>query len=471
MIAQEKGNPVALNKAKNMYEYGKFDAMFALLNKNMSEFSPKEIEQVYKLKCLTNLAMDNKERAKYNVVQILLNNPSYTPDYFDSQQFSALVFDTKQKQRFLNTMSNTVTSASKIKQSSIEVPNPVFISNIDYANNYNHNSINDILYSSPGFFPSRDFERRTVGSRGNHEGWNNNHLLVLIDGVPFNDNFSGAAYTSEITPLAFTGSVEVIRGPGGALYGSNATNGVVAINTLSSKNFMNRTGYVKTYIGNKKTRGHDIATHIDGKNFSMITAFSYFTTEGDEYAEYDLSLEKDANGDFKKFEIHDNRANSYFFTKIEGKNKFKGLSLQYHHQNWTFETGHGWLDYIPENPENLKENRNILVAKFANSTKKNISYEYVIKYQKHQLSWDLNLLRQGATYPANSPSGVLYPVGMREFLATDAEDIFARAQYRYKFKNKISLLGAIESSTFYYNGDKTHFANFNLEDGTFLPLP
>ena len=62
-------------------------------------------------------------------------------------------------------------------------------------------SLNDVLFRQPGFAPAQDYERVTVAARGLFEGWNNNHLLMLVDGVPFNNATNGFAYTWDVLPL------------------------------------------------------------------------------------------------------------------------------------------------------------------------------------------------------------------------------------------------------------------------------
>ena len=55
-------------------------------------------------------------------------------------------------------------------------------------------------------------------------------VLVLVDGIPVNDPYGGAVEWNE-TGLDDLERIEVVRGPGSALYGSNAMGGVVNIMT------------------------------------------------------------------------------------------------------------------------------------------------------------------------------------------------------------------------------------------------
>jgi len=64
-------------------------------------------------------------------------------------------------------------------------------------------------------------------------GSNSNHVLVLIDGVRVNSVNTGA-YAWELLPLGQIERIEIVRGPRGSLYGSDAIGGVIQIFTRSN---------------------------------------------------------------------------------------------------------------------------------------------------------------------------------------------------------------------------------------------
>lgn len=211
-----------------------------------------------------------------------------------------------------------VISASKISQKMSEAPSVISLITEEQIRSYGWQSINDILFTQPGFFPSQDYDRITVGSRGLFEGWNNNHLLLLIDGVPMNDNLYGSAYTSEITPLCFIKSIEIIRGPGSALYGSNATNGVISINTLSSQQLQKKT-LAQFRLGDNNTQIVDWVGGGDTDYFNYLLAINVVRTNGNGYDSYDGSFRTDENGALKKFKTRDDRTSTYLLEKSRGK--------------------------------------------------------------------------------------------------------------------------------------------------------
>lgn len=344
-----------------------------------------------------------------------------------------------------------IISSSKTSQKQTEAPNVVAVVPKKQLETYNWQSINEILYQQPGFVPSHDYDRRTIGARGLFEGWNNNHLLMMIDGVPVNDNLYGSAYTWEITPLAFAQSVEILRGPGAALYGNNATNGVVSINSISCDDIDNF-GFFETRIGNAGIRTLDVITAFKGKHFTGLTSFTTNKTQGEEYDSYD-------GWGKKVYTTNDKRSNNYFFAKIEGLNSLDGLSFQYHRQDWNYQTGHGWIWAIPVFDEALKESRDIFILKYKTPESRKIEQEYVVKFQNHNIDWNLHYARQG--------EAISYE--MIEYLNTNAQDLFVRLQYAFEMPKNSKLLAGIESVNFFYNQDNEHFANFDVNDVNYPP--
>lgn len=348
----------------------------------------------------------------------------------------------------------SVVSASKVKQTQSEAPNIISAVSKELMGNFDWLSINDALTYHPGFFPSYDYERRTMGFRGMFEGWNNNHLLVMVDGIPFNDNLYGTAYTWEITPMNFTNSMEIIFGPGGALYGTNAMNGVVTLNTIKVKD-LKGVGNARMRFGTQNYRYLDVVTGAENDDVGMVISFNHFGNDGNEYETYDASERLDNQGNPLRFTTNDSRASSYFFAKLYGKKKLNGLMLQYHEQHWDFQTGHGWLFVIPDRPENMREYRRIIALKYAPEDEdKDFGFELTSRFQIHGIDWNMRYFNDGA-YEG------YYPDGVSEYLNTNAKDIFVRAQGNYKIGAN-NLIFGIENTTFFYNGDKAHYANIDM---------
>jgi outer membrane receptor protein involved in Fe transport len=354
---------------------------------------------------------------------------------------------------------SAVYSVSKRPQLVRESPGIASVITQDQAHRYGWNSLNDVLYRQPGFAPSRDYERRVVAARGQFESWNNNHLLLLVDGVPFNDNLYGTAYTWEITPLDLASAVEVVRGPASALYGGNATNGVINVRTPTIGP-SERVTRGKVELGIDGTQRYRALAGQGARVGSVIVSYDRFTTPGDEYASFDGSARADMGGALRAFQVQDERADQYLFTKISGNAIAPGLSLQLHYQTWNFETGHGWLWEIPDaNSEHMHEARALGSLSYHRSSKA-IEQEYVVRFQRHDIEWNNRYF---------SPGNSFYPDGAFEQLTTHTQDVFARGQAGVDLPKEMNLYGGAEYTGFFYGGDASHTSNVDLT--TFAPNP
>src|SRR5437868_5077902 len=74
-----------------------------------------------------------------------------------------------------------------------------------------------------------------ISSRGFNDEFAN-QLLVLIDGRSvYTPLFAGVYWDVQDLPLEDINRIEVIRGPGAALWGANAVNGVINITTKRAR--------------------------------------------------------------------------------------------------------------------------------------------------------------------------------------------------------------------------------------------
>ncbi len=359
----------------------------------------------------------------------------------------------KEEDELLTLMNMEIISVSKVAQRPIDAPGIVSAIPREQIRDNGWLSLNEVMTKLPGFSPSEDFDRRTVSSRGVFEGWNNNHILILMDGLPQNDNIYGSAYTWEITPLFIAKSLEISRGPGSALYGSNAVNGVASINTLKAEDIKGG-GEARFRAGERATRTIDFLAGYSDDLFSFVTAYSTLATNGNEYSSYDGSGRTDASGALQAFTTRDHRKNDYFFAKVEGLFSLDGWSLQFHQQRWSFETGHGWFWIIPDVPESMNEQRQIFVLRYAKEND-GLTQEYALRYQVHTIDWN------NRYYPANSA----FVPGMSEVLNSSADELFARAQLTWKFGGSSSVVAGFEGNRFTYTGDHSHFSNVDINFG------
>lgn len=129
-----------------------------------------------------------------------------------------------------------VNSASKKEEAIADSPAAVYVVTNEDISRSGVTNIPDALRMVPGMQVAQaDANSWAISIRG----FNNtlaNKLLVLIDGrTIYNPVFGGVLWEAHGLMLEDIDRIEVIRGPGGALWGANAVNGVVNIITKHTR--------------------------------------------------------------------------------------------------------------------------------------------------------------------------------------------------------------------------------------------
>jgi iron complex outermembrane receptor protein len=132
-------------------------------------------------------------------------------------------------------MSIEVTSVSRKEQKTSQAAAAVFVISRDDIGHSGALNIPDLLRTVPGLDVAQiDAGKWAISARG-FNGQYSNKLLVLVDGrTVYTPIFAGVFWDSQNIPLGSIDRIEVIRGPGAAVWGSNAVNGVINIITLSA---------------------------------------------------------------------------------------------------------------------------------------------------------------------------------------------------------------------------------------------
>ena len=135
-------------------------------------------------------------------------------------------------------LNREVTIATKTKQRISEAPGIVTVITSVEIKNMGARNIRDILETVPGFeFSKARNGLYHIGIRGTKDQRGTTKLLLLVDGVPSNTIFYGSSlFSGSEFSIDVIEKIEIIRGPGSALYGRNAFNAVVNVITKSAKN-------------------------------------------------------------------------------------------------------------------------------------------------------------------------------------------------------------------------------------------
>ncbi|TWX72608.1 TonB-dependent receptor plug domain-containing protein [Colwellia sp. C1TZA3] len=129
-----------------------------------------------------------------------------------------------------------ITSLSKKKQALNKAAAAVYVLTHDEIDRLGVTTIADALRYVPGVEVANiDASRWAISIRG-FNGLAANKLLVMIDGRSiYSPLFSGVVWAEKDVVLADVDRIEVIRGPGGAIWGANAVNGVINIITRKAQ--------------------------------------------------------------------------------------------------------------------------------------------------------------------------------------------------------------------------------------------
>jgi iron complex outermembrane recepter protein len=149
-------------------------------------------------------------------------------------------------------MSIEVTSVSKKEQKTSQAAAAIFVISREDIHRSGALNIPDLLRMVPGLDVAQiDAGKWAISARG-FNGQYSNKLLVLVDGrTVYSPIFAGVFWDSQNVPLDSIERIEVIRGPGAAVWGSNAVNGVINIITLSAGDAQG--GYIAAGTGDAST--------------------------------------------------------------------------------------------------------------------------------------------------------------------------------------------------------------------------
>jgi outer membrane receptor protein involved in Fe transport len=128
----------------------------------------------------------------------------------------------------------TVTGAAKRPQPFSEAPSAVTVITAEEIRAHGYHTLADVLRWVRGVYISYDRNYSYVGVRGlQRPGDYNNKVLLTLDGHSMNGNvFADGLFGSELgLDMETVERIELVRGPGSALYGSNAVLAVVNVVT------------------------------------------------------------------------------------------------------------------------------------------------------------------------------------------------------------------------------------------------
>ena len=146
-----------------------------------------------------------------------------------------------------------VVSVAKVPEKVTKTAAAIFIITQEDIRRSGTNTIPDVLRMVPGVHVYQiDANKVAVSARGFASRFANK-MLVMVDGrTVYSPLFSGVYWDTQDLMLEDIERIEVIRGPGGTLWGANAVNGV--INIISKDTADSQGGLIKAEVGSYEQR-------------------------------------------------------------------------------------------------------------------------------------------------------------------------------------------------------------------------
>lgn len=201
----------------------------------------------------------------------------------------------------------TISTASKFPQQVTQAPASITVVTAEEIRRYGHRTLSDVLRGVRGLYVSYGRNYSYLGVRGfGRPGDYNTRILVLIDGHRLNDPIYDLGPIGTDLPLDIEtiDRVEIIRGPGSALYGTNAF--FVVINVITRTGRQQQGIYAEAEAGSLRAyRGRASAGHLFANGAESIVSGSLQDINGASelsYPEFDApetshGIVREADGD------------------------------------------------------------------------------------------------------------------------------------------------------------------------------
>jgi outer membrane cobalamin receptor len=192
-------------------------------------------------------------------------------------------------------MSVKITSSTLTEESLQTVPSSMTVYTRADIRRLGLRHLHELVNLVPGFQSSRADEsglNYTMSSRGRRVGTSSREVLLMIDGQRINDDWTGGSTLhDQLITLENVEKVEVIRGPGSAIYGSNAMMGVINITTGSDNS-------LAIDAGSHASRHASAQAHAKGAVGKLDVYVGHQQSNGESYSHLPEPFPNPATPDF-----------------------------------------------------------------------------------------------------------------------------------------------------------------------------
>lgn len=347
-----------------------------------------------------------------------------------------------------------VTTVSKSAEKQSDAPGIISVVTKDELERFGGTTLKDILERVPGLISSGSnlSDRTTIAIRGDQKTTNSCHVLLLINGRPVRESGGNNSEMYETFPVNIIEKIEVIKGPGSVLYGSNAFSGVINIITeKAEKNSLSVTGLAGNggaygTSGGATIKAGDLGIVVAGRYLQKAnwkTHFNYINYFSGNPISYDVSIPDKGPGaylgvNYKGLSImstYNEWTNEHFFTTPDHSQWKKiftnlGYGLKVG-ENWDMDFN---VTYV---------NANVYVSSLAKTAAKNLVAEWTnsikLTAKSKLVIGGLYNTMTGNTYDISTPQDFVISDGNRS-------DYAFYAQVDYHLLKNLKLIGGMQAN-------------------------
>jgi len=185
-----------------------------------------------------------------------------------------------------------ISTVSKRSELSLNSPGIISVISAEEIKTFGARNIKDVLQRTTNLYiaDSSTFTANTITMRAGATQHLNNHVLYLINGRPIRESQNGGLHTdiNLLFPAEALERIEIVRGPGSVLYGSNAFSGV--INFITKKPKKSLGGKLNYQHGTHGFNSYSAALESDlGGDGSVYAIFNASDTDGEVFSAADES--------------------------------------------------------------------------------------------------------------------------------------------------------------------------------------
>jgi outer membrane receptor for ferrienterochelin and colicins len=180
-----------------------------------------------------------------------------------------------------NLVNIKITVASKSEESISDAPGVVSVITQDQLKRFGGTTLGDVLKRVPSLLGTTVYftDRSVIASRGDQVMPSSSHILLLLNGRPIREILEGGIKSEvyESFPVNVVDRIEVIRGPGSVLYGSQAFSAVINVVTKNpDENCVSVSGFLGEKLYN------NVTANINYKlgDFGIVLAGRYADRSG-----------------------------------------------------------------------------------------------------------------------------------------------------------------------------------------------